>query len=591
MVQVKKLSMSVKIIAATVTILVAVVAINYTVFMTGYKRDIQHELIDEASQFTALADETKNHVGKLMALGAFDTDKLVQEALNEVKAGKALKDTKFFNAIPVVAGWTAAGEAAKDQGVDFKVVAFDARNPKNEPEPGSFREQLLKDLTAQVTKGGEEHLGRIDPKTNTLHYVRAIKLDSNCMMCHGDPAKYDKRSADGTFDGLDPLGHKMENWKVGDMHGAFEIAMPLQQMDEQVAGFFKSGMMWTVPVVVGAIGFFVFMLRKTISQPIATLVGLFQKVASGDLTVRMETKREDEIGQLSASFNTVTGNLQKLVKECAASSQQVAAAASEIASSAEEMASGLSKQEEQTGQVSAAVEEMSASVVEVARKAADAAQAAEDSGKQATNGGAVVHQTIEEMKQIASQVTDSAKAVGALGQKSEQIGQIISVINDIADQTNLLALNAAIEAARAGEHGRGFAVVADEVRKLAERTTQATEEVAKSIREIQTGTGDSVQIINASTNKVSKGVDLANSAGSALETIVSGSKSLQGMVQSIATASQQQSAAGEQIAKSVEQISAVTRESTAGAQQAAQAATQLSEQAQNLATLVGRFKV
>ncbi|MFO0492942.1 MAG: methyl-accepting chemotaxis protein, partial [bacterium] len=212
-------------------------------------------------------------------------------------------------------------------------------------------------------------------------------------------------------------------------------------------------------------------------------------------------------------------------------------------------------------------------------------------GKDAHDGGEVVQQTVIEMKGIAQQVNESAGAVSSLGKKSEQIGQIIGVINDIADQTNLLALNAAIEAARAGEHGRGFAVVADEVRKLAERTQKATEEVAQSIREIQTETTTAVSKMQAGTTKVTAGVELAASAGSALSKITASSQNLRAMVQSIAAAAEEQSAASGEIAKNVERINAVTRESTQGATQSASAASQLSAQAETLQQLVGKFKI
>ena len=241
--------------------------------------------------------------------------------------------------------------------------------------------------------------------------------------------------------------------------------------------------------------------------------------------------------------------------------------------------------------MSAAVEEMASSASEVAQKSEATSKAAADSRSQADEGGKIVAGTVHEMKLISEEVTSSASSVSDLGKKGEQIGAIIEVINDIADQTNLLALNAAIEAARAGEHGRGFAVVADEVRKLAERTTKATEEVAQSIREIQTGTGDAVQKIQSGSGRVSKGVELANSAGDALAKIVAGSGSVVEMVASIAAAATEQSAASEQIARSVQEISAVTRESTQGASQAAQAAANLSKDAERLRSLVAKFKV
>ena len=192
---------------------------------------------------------------------------------------------------------------------------------------------------------------------------------------------------------------------------------------------------------------------------------------------------------------------------------------------------------------------------------------------------------------IATDVGSSATAVTTLGDKSQQIGEIIKVINDIADQTNLLALNAAIEAARAGEHGRGFAVVADEVRKLAERTTKATEEVASSIKDIQVQTGSAVQLIESGSTRVAKGVDLAQNAGQALGRISQSSQGLAGMVQSIAAAAEEQAASSQQIAKAVETINAVTRESSQGAAQVAQAASDLSQQSEKLQGMVQRFKL
>ncbi|NUQ51424.1 MAG: methyl-accepting chemotaxis protein [Phycisphaerales bacterium] len=334
-------------------------------------------------------------------------------------------------------------------------------------------------------------------------------------------------------------------------------------------------------------------IASRISKPINSLGARMKDIAEGegDLTQRVPANGNDEIATLSSSFNTFVEKIHTTIKQVATTTNELAAAATQIAASAEEMASGITRQEQQTSQVSAAVVEMSASVGEVAQKAKDVNLASDAARDNASKGGNIVQQTVSEIMGIAEDVGQSAESVTELGKQSEQIGEIIQVINEIAEQTNLLALNAAIEAARAGEHGRGFAVVADEVRKLAERTTQATDEVAKSIKAIQGQTGNAVQQIEAGSNRVNKGVELATNAGTALKSIVEGSARLSEMVAAIAAAAEQQSAASEEITRSVEQISSVTRETSQGASQSAQAAAGLSEQAERLRSLVGAFKV
>jgi methyl-accepting chemotaxis protein len=234
---------------------------------------------------------------------------------------------------------------------------------------------------------------------------------------------------------------------------------------------------------------------------------------------------------------------------------------------------------------------MAASVVEVGAKSATARDRAEASGRSATQGGQVVAETVAGMQSINEAVSASSASVTELGKRGEQIGEIIKVINDIADQTNLLALNAAIEAARAGEHGRGFAVVADEVRKLAERTQKATEEVGESIRAIQDETRTAVERMDGGTKQVEVGVQKAQAAGESLNMIVNNAKDVAVMIQTIAAAAEQQGSASEQISRSLENINSVTREATSGAAQAAQASSELSSKAEQLRELVSRFKL
>ena len=343
-------------------------------------------------------------------------------------------------------------------------------------------------------------------------------------------------------------------------------------------------------VLIGA--FVAFFLSRNIGQIIREVAARAHAIASRDLSIEpLEVRTQDDLGKLASSVNEMLSSLREIVTEVSASSNEVAGASERILASSTQVANGMDQQMREVEQISAAVAEMAASVGEVAESSRHASVSASESAETASEGGEVVGEVVNRMNEIRNAVQASAQSVTELGRQSEEIGAIIEVINDIADQTNLLALNAAIEAARAGEHGRGFAVVADEVRKLAERTQVATEQVSNTISTIQVETKAAVDRMNAGTTVVEQGVNLTQTAGQSLNQIVSGAGTVTGQVQSIAAAAEQQASASEDISRGIAEITEFVRSSKGGTDEAADAATELASKASELREIVGRFRI
>jgi methyl-accepting chemotaxis protein len=331
--------------------------------------------------------------------------------------------------------------------------------------------------------------------------------------------------------------------------------------------------------------------KKYLSENVNIILKEMDRFAEGDLTVSVSTNDNGEIGRLFSGFNRAIGNIKNLLKKLTEAVQATASSSTEISSSTEEMAAGAQEQSSQTSEVAVAVEQMTKTIVETTRNASEAAVNAKKAGEIASAGGKTVEDTVKGIIRIAEVVNKSSDTVKQLGKNSDQIGEIIQVIDDIADQTNLLALNAAIEAARAGEQGRGFAVVADEVRKLAERTTKATKEIADMIKQIQKDTSEAVVQMNLGTEEVEKGKDLAKKAGESLMDIIKASVSVVDDINQVASASEEQSATADQISKNIEAISNVTNESSAGIQQVARAAEDLNRLTEGLQNMINKFKL
>jgi methyl-accepting chemotaxis protein len=333
-------------------------------------------------------------------------------------------------------------------------------------------------------------------------------------------------------------------------------------------------------------------VARSIARNVARMLTMIQAVSTNNLAVQdLEVVSKDELGQASIALNRMKNSLHELVQSIAATAEHVASASEEISSSASQQSQGAVNQRDQAAQVATALQEMSATVLQVSEHSNKAAEAARHASETAHHGGSIVEETLTKMRVIAESVGGTARKMVELGKSSDQIGRIIGVIDDIADQTNLLALNAAIEAARAGEQGRGFAVVADEVRKLAERTTTATKEIARMIKNIQDETKSAVTAMEHGTTQVEEGVVSTVQAGDSLKEIIRMAEQVGEMISHIATAATQQSSATEEVNNNMEQIAKLVKESADGAHQSAKACQDLSELALDLQKMVGNFKL
>ncbi|MGD0831218.1 MAG: methyl-accepting chemotaxis protein [Terracidiphilus sp.] len=334
-------------------------------------------------------------------------------------------------------------------------------------------------------------------------------------------------------------------------------------------------------------------VQSKVVLPLRTLALRLQDIAEGegDLTRRIEVNGRDEIDEVGIWFNVFIGRIEEIVRRVAEHAGTLGAAATELAAAARETAAHATQEQEQAARISATMSEISSSVQEISQTTQNAAVDARKAEESAHAGGETVQATVQTIGALLESNQETSLRIEELGRSSHAIGRIINVINEIAGQTNLLALNASIEAARAGEHGRGFAVVAGEVRRLAERTSEATKEIDQTVRAIQQGTGEAVEAMRSSMSHVQSGVDSARSAGEALTSIIHGSESVQKMVTQIAAAATEQSYSTQSVSANVNEIASIIQQTASSSQHSVDACQQLALLANELTGLVGAFKV
>lgn len=361
--------------------------------------------------------------------------------------------------------------------------------------------------------------------------------------------------------------------------------------EARTAKLFKICIGAIVAAIIIAFLVFLGLLQRSVIRPARNLVEDLARLADGDFSQPVRRSTNDELGQVAASAQKIQHDLGHLVAEISSVVAQVATAAEETSTISERNRQAVVEQQEETTEIATAMNEMAATVQEVARHAAEAASAANTAADASQDGNQVVGTAIEMIQQLASQVESAASAMAALDQKSAAIGTVLDVIREIADQTNLLALNAAIEAARAGEQGRGFAVVAEEVRALARRTSESTDEIQRTIEELQNESRSTVHVMEQGQKVADQAVGQARSTGEALNSITGSVASINDMNTQIASAAEQQSAVAEEMNQRIVNIAGVADQSAEAAQETSRASANLAQLAERLRDMVGHFRV
>ncbi|ELP96341.1 methyl-accepting chemotaxis protein [Pseudomonas syringae] len=333
------------------------------------------------------------------------------------------------------------------------------------------------------------------------------------------------------------------------------------------------------------------LITRMISGPLRSAIEIAQRIASGDLTQSVSSTRGDEAGQLLNAIGTMQGNLKRTIQEISSASDQLASAAEELGAVTEESTRGLTRQNDEIQQAATAVNEMTAAVEEVARNAVSTSEESKSLATDAANGRGQVDNTVKGIGTMVSEITESTGSVTTLAGHVRDISKVLEVIRSIAEQTNLLALNAAIEAARAGEQGRGFAVVADEVRALAHRTQASTVEIEGMIGTVQSGADGAVAAMSKSLATATNTQELAQRAGSALEKITSGVGMINERNMVIASASEEQAQVAREVDRNLVNIQELSAQSAAGANQTSASSQELSRLATSFNTMVAQFKL
>lgn len=562
-------------------------------FAVQVRNSAREDTVAQARRVVSMAESVRQEMSKKWKQGIFQQHVLAEWARNG-------EEDKVLASVPIVTAWEAVMARAEEGGYRFRTPKFDARNADNNPDA------LEAEALNAFKKSPElSEYTAYDKEQNAIRYFSPIRLEQECMICHGDP----KTSQElwGNTRGLDGLGYPMEGYKAGDLHGAFEVVQSLDASDARAQSAIFSGIGLTALVLVPSLLLIALIVRRTIVGPLDRTVATLQDIATGegDLTRRLDVSGNDELGQLGHWFNTFVARIEDVVRQITQGATTLNQASDSVVSNADGVSSGAERSRQQSAEVNTAANAMSDNMEEVSESTATMSErlaAISDSVVQMQEMISDIASNAEENASFANEaesvVNRSHDQVGDMGAAAEQIGAIVSTIQDIAEQTNLLALNATIEAARAGAAGKGFAVVASEVKQLAKQTAMATEEIRSQVANVQDQsklTVESIQSINQVIEKVNElNRRIASSVGEQQQTaneITSDVTRVAELAQTVAGQARDTSLASRNITDNLKEVDSILNDNASGAEESLAAGKELSDLATRMQSLVATFKV
>ncbi|MDH5543788.1 MAG: methyl-accepting chemotaxis protein [Nitrospinota bacterium] len=539
------------------------------------------------------AQKEEMHVMSRLIIGSINDMMMTGNADIVKEWFEEVANEEMFLKLQLFRTWNHPGEVSFRDNETIKTVNYVLENStfrermieEKEVIEDSLMDEFNKAMESGTPRFIEQDMGSVPAFTGLF----VLPNTEECQSCHGEDHK---------TRGILRVTISAKNVKMAenDIRKQMEDAKVLQEKEvSEVKGESRTARNISIIAAIVLITINLLVLnsffRVMVVKPVNDISIIAGKIAGGDLRTEIKMDRDDEIGDLYKSLSEMKENLKRMINQIHKSSMDVSSAASNLNSFALHINEGTTKQTEQSTHAATSVEEMSSTITEIARSSSEALGSSTMARETAERGAKAVQETVEGIHRVFKAMEKSSAMIKTLGENSNEINKIISVIDEIAEQTNLLALNAAIEAARAGEAGRGFAVVADEVRKLAERTTKATKEIAGMIQKIQNDTIEAVGSMDEVMTEVKQDVSLADETGRSLSEIVKKVEISTDMVNHIATASEEQSKTVEEIARNVNEVAQVSIETSKDSKETLVAAQKLSVLADDLSKLVSQFKI